>query len=179
MAEEHVQPAPRETHGLRLRRWAWTAAGALMVMLGIIGAMLPVMPTTIFLILALACFSRASPRLEHWLLQHPTLARRCASGASTAPSLGAARPWPAWAWPSALSPCAWATLPGGSSSWSAAWKLPSSSTCCVAQKVRKRQIPEQNLPAMAAATGSKFNHPRKKNSNCLNCAQLPAYARPC
>jgi uncharacterized membrane protein YbaN (DUF454 family) len=71
MAEEHVQPAPRETHGLRLRRWAWTAAGALMVMLGIIGAMLPVMPTTIFLILARACFSRASPRLEHWLLLHP------------------------------------------------------------------------------------------------------------
>ncbi|MEG1118225.1 MAG: YbaN family protein [Janthinobacterium sp.] len=69
---ETPAPAPlREAHGVRLRRWAWTAAGALMVLLGIIGAMLPVMPTTIFLILALACFSRASPRLEHWLLQHP------------------------------------------------------------------------------------------------------------
>ena len=66
-----VAPTMREAHGARLRRWAWTAAGMLMVALGIIGAMLPVMPTTIFLILALACFSRASPRLEHWLLHHP------------------------------------------------------------------------------------------------------------
>ena len=71
MREPHARMPVREAHGVRLRRWAWTAAGAMMVLLGIIGAMLPVMPTTIFLILALACFSRASPRLEHWLLQHP------------------------------------------------------------------------------------------------------------
>lgn len=71
MKKERSGTPLAETHGARLRRWAWTAAGALMVLLGIIGAMLPVMPTTIFLILALACFSRASPRLEHWLLHHP------------------------------------------------------------------------------------------------------------
>ncbi|QKY09994.1 TonB family protein [Janthinobacterium lividum] len=69
--EEPVIQAGAEAHTARLRRWAWTAAGMLMVALGVIGAMLPVMPTTIFLILALACFSRASPRLEHWLLHHP------------------------------------------------------------------------------------------------------------
>ena len=69
--EEPVIQAVAEAHAARLRRWAWTAAGMLMVALGVIGAMLPVMPTTIFLILALACFSRASPRLEHWLLHHP------------------------------------------------------------------------------------------------------------
>ncbi|KAB8062726.1 TonB family protein [Janthinobacterium violaceinigrum] len=69
--EEPVTRAGAEAHTARLRRWAWTAAGMLMVALGVIGALLPVMPTTIFLILALACFSRASPRLEHWLLHHP------------------------------------------------------------------------------------------------------------
>ena len=69
--EQPVKQAPVEAHTARLRRWAWTAAGMLMVALGVIGALLPVMPTTIFLILALACFSRASPRLEHWLLHHP------------------------------------------------------------------------------------------------------------
>lgn len=49
----------------------WFVAGWLMVALGAIGAVLPVMPTTIFLILAVACFARCSPRLERWLLQHP------------------------------------------------------------------------------------------------------------
>ncbi|OFJ47332.1 hypothetical protein BA896_016225 [Janthinobacterium lividum] len=69
--QEPVIRSGAQAHTARLRRWAWTAAGMLMVALGVIGAMLPVMPTTIFLILALACFSRASPRLEHWLLHHP------------------------------------------------------------------------------------------------------------
>lgn len=52
-------------------RWGYTILGCLMVVLGIIGAMLPVMPTTVFLLMALACFSKSSPRFEQWLLQHP------------------------------------------------------------------------------------------------------------
>lgn len=52
-------------------RWLWFTAGWLMVALGFIGALLPVMPTTIFLMMAVACFARSSPRFEHWLLSHP------------------------------------------------------------------------------------------------------------
>lgn len=52
-------------------RWLWFALGWLMVALGVIGALLPVMPTTIFLILAVGCFARSSPRFEQRLLSHP------------------------------------------------------------------------------------------------------------
>ena len=52
-------------------RWLWFALGWLMVVLGVIGALLPVMPTTIFLILAVGCFARSSPKFEQRLLAHP------------------------------------------------------------------------------------------------------------
>ena len=55
----------------RLSRAAWLGLGLLFVLLGFIGALLPLMPTTIFLILAAGCFARSSPRLENWLLGHP------------------------------------------------------------------------------------------------------------
>lgn len=41
-----------------------------MVGLGFLGLALPVMPGTVFFILAAACFSHSSPRFEQWLLDH-------------------------------------------------------------------------------------------------------------
>lgn len=53
-------------------RWVYLAAGFLFLGLAAVGAFLPVMPSTIFVILAAGCFARSSPALERRLLDHPT-----------------------------------------------------------------------------------------------------------
>jgi uncharacterized protein len=45
--------------------------GLLFVGVGVIGVVVPLLPTTIFLIFAAGCFARSSPRLERWLMEHP------------------------------------------------------------------------------------------------------------
>lgn len=56
-----------------MKRALFLILGLLFVALGVIGAFLPLMPTTIFLIVAAGCFARSSPRLEAWLMHHPRL----------------------------------------------------------------------------------------------------------
>lgn len=49
----------------------WRILVVIFVSLGFIGAFLPVMPTTVFLILAAWAASKGWPQVDAWLLNHP------------------------------------------------------------------------------------------------------------
>jgi uncharacterized membrane protein YbaN (DUF454 family) len=51
-------------------RTFWLCIGLTATGLGLIGVVLPLMPTTVFLILAAYAFARSSPRLHGWLTEH-------------------------------------------------------------------------------------------------------------
>jgi uncharacterized membrane protein YbaN (DUF454 family) len=52
-------------------RFLWNAVGFMSLAAGTAGAILPLLPATPFFILAAFAFSRGSPQIEAWLLEHP------------------------------------------------------------------------------------------------------------
>ena len=71
-ADEGIEPRSlatvTENRALRLLLYT---CGVVLVGLGFIGAVLPLMPATVFFILAAACFARSSPAFEAWITNHP------------------------------------------------------------------------------------------------------------
>jgi uncharacterized membrane protein YbaN (DUF454 family) len=57
----------------RLMKATLIVCGTICVALGIIGIFLPLMPTTVFLLLAAACYARSSERFHRRLVEHPWL----------------------------------------------------------------------------------------------------------
>ena len=53
-----------------LRKGLLSICGVLAVVLATLGIVLPLLPTTPFLLLAAACFIRSSDRLYRWLIAH-------------------------------------------------------------------------------------------------------------
>jgi uncharacterized membrane protein YbaN (DUF454 family) len=60
-------------HASRPVRALFVALGTIFLALGLVGIVVPILPTTPFLLLAAACYARASERLYAWLLGQPTL----------------------------------------------------------------------------------------------------------
>jgi len=54
----------------RFLRWVLIITGTFLVGIGILGIFLPLLPTTIFFILAAACYARSSERFYLWLMHN-------------------------------------------------------------------------------------------------------------
>jgi uncharacterized membrane protein YbaN (DUF454 family) len=69
------KPLPESLPKSRFRtvRALWIAVGFVCVGLGVIGALVPVMPSTGFFVAAAFCFARGSDRWLNWLLALPTV----------------------------------------------------------------------------------------------------------
>jgi len=53
-----------------MKKKVFVVLGFISLALGIIGIVIPILPTTPFLLLAAACFFRGSDRAYRWLMQH-------------------------------------------------------------------------------------------------------------
>jgi len=54
----------------KIARALWLVTGLICVGLGAIGIVLPILPTTPFLLAAAACFCKSSTRLYNWLINN-------------------------------------------------------------------------------------------------------------
>jgi uncharacterized protein len=71
--ERMQKPESQSAKLPEIYRYLYFISGVLLVAIGVIGIFLPILPTTIFLILASACFIKSSPKANEWLRNHKIL----------------------------------------------------------------------------------------------------------
>jgi uncharacterized membrane protein YbaN (DUF454 family) len=52
----------------RIARLLWVVAGTISLAVGVVGVVVPVLPTTPFLLIAAACYLRGSKRMYNWMV---------------------------------------------------------------------------------------------------------------
>ena len=70
MEEKRTFASKLKDQGRKLVKTLWLVAGTICVVLGAIGVVLPILPTTPFLLAAAACYYKSSPRMHRWLLNN-------------------------------------------------------------------------------------------------------------
>lgn len=59
---------------MAIKRGLFLLLGLIALALGLLGIVLPLLPTVPFILLAAFCFARSSERLHYWLMTHPWFA---------------------------------------------------------------------------------------------------------
>ena len=72
ISQDRFRQRMARTRGMRI---FLLVAGAISLILGVIGIFRPVWPTTPFLLLTAACYVRSSERFYRWLVSHPLLSK--------------------------------------------------------------------------------------------------------
>jgi uncharacterized membrane protein YbaN (DUF454 family) len=62
-----MREAPRAPSSSKLVRVLFMALGGLLVGIGVLGIFLPLLPTTVFFLMAAGCFGKSSPAAYRWL----------------------------------------------------------------------------------------------------------------
>jgi len=62
--------APKVASKNKFIRSLFFVAGTITLVLGAVGIVLPILPTTPFLLISLACYLRSSERMTHWMLNN-------------------------------------------------------------------------------------------------------------